>query len=100
MEQTVRNPPALVGQLPAIMLSQKGASVTLAIIAQEPQNATEATPFCYAFLNCQIFKGEFLLLREAACSCAVITAQKCTADCSCASHRNFLARGGIYAGCD
>jgi hypothetical protein len=44
------------------MLSQKGASVTLAITVQEPQNVTEAAPFCSAFFNCQITKGEFLLL--------------------------------------
>jgi hypothetical protein len=51
------------------MLPQKGASVTLAITAQEPQNVTEAAPFCFAFFNCQTFKGEFLLLGEAVCSC-------------------------------
>jgi hypothetical protein len=80
------------------MLSQKGASATSAIIFQKSQNVTEAAPFCYASFNCQITKGEFLLLGEAACSFAAFHREEIYGGLLLRFAQKFLARVRICAG--
>jgi hypothetical protein len=67
----------------------------LATIAQEFQNAMEAAPFCFAFFNCQTFKGAILLLGETVCSCAVKYRTEIYSGLWLRYAQKFLTRGDL-----